>query len=174
MGISAKWAAAFAVATAFALSGCADPQEVSEIKAKVDEIQAAQKDIIAKLDGLGQGQKQILAKAPAAAAAPKAPQEDPNKVYDVPGGQLVREGSGQRAGHDRRVFGFPMSVLLTGSDVDRNRSSKPTRRTSASFTRTIRSPSTKKRCRLRKPPSRRASRESSSRCTTSCSRTIEH
>jgi protein-disulfide isomerase len=91
MGISAKRAAAFAVAIAFALSGCADPQEVSEIKAKVDEIQAAQKDILSKLDGLGQGQKQILAKAPAA-AAPRPPQEDPDKVYDIPVGNSYAKG----------------------------------------------------------------------------------
>jgi protein-disulfide isomerase len=90
MGISAKWAAAFAVATIVVASGCADPQEISEIKAKVDEIQAAQKDIVAKLEGLTKGQQQILAKAPA--AAPKAPQEDPNKVYTIPAGNSYAKG----------------------------------------------------------------------------------
>jgi protein-disulfide isomerase len=90
MGISAKWAAAFAVATMFVVSGCADPQEISEIKAKVDEIQASQKDIVAKLEGLSKGQQQILAKAPA--AAPKAPQEDPNKVYTIPAGNSYAKG----------------------------------------------------------------------------------
>jgi protein-disulfide isomerase len=90
MGISAKWAAAFAVATLVVASGCADPQEISEIKAKVDEIQAAQKDIVAKLEGLTKGQQQILAKAPA--AAPKAPQEDPNKVYTIPAGNSYAKG----------------------------------------------------------------------------------
>jgi protein-disulfide isomerase len=91
MGISAKWAAAVAVAIAFALSGCADPKEVSEIKAKVDEVQATQKDIIAKLDALSQGQKQILAKGPAA-AAPQPPQEDPNKVFNIPVGNSYAKG----------------------------------------------------------------------------------
>jgi protein-disulfide isomerase len=90
MGISAKWAAAFAVATVFVVGGCADPQEISEIKAKVDEIQASQKDIVAKLEGLSKGQQQILAKAPA--AAPKAPQEDPNKVYTIPAGNSYAKG----------------------------------------------------------------------------------
>ena len=90
MGISAKWAAAFAVATLVVASGCADPQEISEIKAKVDEIQASQKDIVAKLEGLTKGQQQILAKAPA--AAPKAPQEDPNKVYTIPAGNSYAKG----------------------------------------------------------------------------------
>jgi protein-disulfide isomerase len=90
MGISAKWAAAFAVAVAFAIGACADPQQISEIKAKVDEIQAQQKDIVAKLEGISQGQKQILAKAPAAAA--KQPQEDPNKVYNVPAGKSFGKG----------------------------------------------------------------------------------
>jgi len=90
MGISAKWAAALAVAVAFAIGACADPQQVSEIKAKVDEIQAQQKDIVAKLEGLSQGQKQLLAKAPA--AAPRQPQEDPNKVYNVPVGKSYAKG----------------------------------------------------------------------------------
>jgi protein-disulfide isomerase len=90
MGISAKRAAAFAVATLFVVSGCADPQEISEIKAKVDEIQASQKDIVAKLDGLGKGQQQILAKAPAAPQKP--PQEDPDKVYTIPVGKSYAKG----------------------------------------------------------------------------------
>ena len=96
MGISAKWAAAFAVAVAFAIGACADPQQISEIKAKVDEIQAQQKDIVAKLEGISQGQKQILAKAPAA-AAPKQPQEDPNKVYNVPAGKSFARGPANAA-----------------------------------------------------------------------------
>jgi protein-disulfide isomerase len=96
MGNSAKWAAAFAVAVAFAIGACADPQQISEIKAKVDEIQAQQKDIIAKLEGLSQGQKQILAKAPAA-AAPARPQEDPNKVYNVPIGKSFAMGPANAA-----------------------------------------------------------------------------
>lgn len=90
MGISARWAAAFAVATAFVIGGCADPQEISEIKAKVDELQASQKDIVAKLEGLSKGQQQILAKAPAAPQRP--PQEDPNKVYTIPAGNSYAKG----------------------------------------------------------------------------------
>jgi protein-disulfide isomerase len=66
------------------VAACVDPQEVSDIKGKVDEIQAQQKDIVARLDNLGKGQKQILAKAPARAQAPRRPTEDPNKVYDIP------------------------------------------------------------------------------------------
>jgi protein-disulfide isomerase len=90
MGISAKWAAAFAVAVSCAIGACADPQQISEIKAKVDEIQAQQKDVIAKLEALSQGQKQMLAKAPA--AAPRQPQEDPNKVYTIPPGKSFAKG----------------------------------------------------------------------------------
>ncbi len=90
MGISARWAAAFAVATVFAIGGCADPQEISEIKAKVDEIQASQKDIVAKLEGVSKVQQQILAKVPA--AAPRPPQEDPNKVYKIPAGNSYAMG----------------------------------------------------------------------------------
>ena len=65
------------------MAGCSDPQEVGDIKAKVEEIQAQQKDILAKLEGLKAGQKQIIARAPAA-ARPSRPTEDPNKVYKVP------------------------------------------------------------------------------------------
>ena len=85
------WVTALGAIVAISLAGCADPQEVGEIKAKVDEMQAAQKDIIAKLDGLSKGQKAILAKAPAA-AKPARPQEDPNKVYDVPIGDSYFKG----------------------------------------------------------------------------------
>ena len=85
------WVTALGAIVAISLAGCADPQEVSEIKAKVDEMQAAQKDIIAKLDGLSKGQKAILAKAPAA-AKPSRPAEDPNKVYDVPIGDSYFKG----------------------------------------------------------------------------------
>jgi protein-disulfide isomerase len=56
---------------------------VSEVKAKVDEVQAQQKDILAKLDTIEKGQKDILAKA-GTGAKPAAPQEDPNKVYTIP------------------------------------------------------------------------------------------
>jgi len=82
-----------AVAISLLVGGCADPQEVSEIKAKVEEIQAQQKDVLAKLDALGKGQKDILAKAPAAAApAPSRPQEDPNKVYSLTIGDSFAKG----------------------------------------------------------------------------------
>jgi protein-disulfide isomerase len=84
-----KKIALLAVAAVIAI-GCADPKEVSDIKAKVDEMQAQQKDILTKLDDLAKGQKQLLAKAPA--AAPSRPQEDPNKVYDIPIGKSYVEG----------------------------------------------------------------------------------
>jgi len=90
MGKRATWLAALAAVAVMSLSSCADPQEISDIKAKVDEIQAQQKDILAKLEGLGKGQKQILAKAPA--ARPSRPQEDPNKVYNVPVGNSFTKG----------------------------------------------------------------------------------
>jgi outer membrane murein-binding lipoprotein Lpp len=89
---TAKWAVAASAVVAFGLMGCADPQEVSDIKAKVDELQAQQKDILTKLDDLGKGQKQILAKAPAAAKPDRPQQEDPNKVYDVPVGKSFVKG----------------------------------------------------------------------------------
>ena len=71
MGKSSRWATGLVAVFAFYLTACSNPQEVGEIKAKVDEIQAQQKDILAKLDGLQKGQKTILAKAPAAAAKPR-------------------------------------------------------------------------------------------------------
>ena len=73
-------------------AGCADPSEVSDIKAQVEEMQAQQKDILAKLEGLKAGQKQIIARAPAA-ARPSRPTEDPNKVYDVPVGSSYSKGA---------------------------------------------------------------------------------
>jgi protein-disulfide isomerase len=68
---------------AVSFAACSDPQAVSEVKAKVDEVQAQQKDILAKLDTIEKGQKDILAKA-GTGAKPAAPQEDPNKVYTIP------------------------------------------------------------------------------------------
>ncbi len=82
---------ALAVMVSYA-AGCAGPQEVGDIKAKVEEIQAQQKDILAKLEGLKAGQKQIIARAPAA-ARPSRPSEDPNKVYDVPVGKSFSKGA---------------------------------------------------------------------------------
>ena len=93
MAKTSFWAVALAAAFAFSLTACTDPQEVGEIKAKVDEIQAQQKDIVTKLEGLAKGQKAILAKAPApAAAAQKKPQDDPNKVYKIEAGDSYFKG----------------------------------------------------------------------------------
>lgn len=93
MGKSSKWATSLVAVFAFYAAACTNPQEVSDIKAKVDEIQAQQKDILAKLDGLQKGQKNILAKAPAAPAAkPSRPQEDPNKVYKINVGNSYAKG----------------------------------------------------------------------------------
>ena len=90
MGKTVRWASLLAAALALSVGACADPQEVSDIKAKVEEIQAQQKDIAAKLEGLKAGQKQILAKAPAARPGP--PRPDPNKVYDIPVGDSFFKG----------------------------------------------------------------------------------
>lgn len=91
---SSRWATSLVAVFAFYLAACGNPQEVGEIKAKVDEIQAQQKDILAKLDALQTGQKTILAKAPAdaAAAKPQRPQEDPNKVYKIDVGDSYFKG----------------------------------------------------------------------------------
>ena len=79
---------------ALCVAACVDPQEVSDIKGKVDEIQAQQKDLIGKLDALSKGQKDILAKAsaPPAKAAPARPAEDPNKVYEITVGNSATKG----------------------------------------------------------------------------------
>ena len=92
MGKTVRWASLLAAALALSVGACADPQEVSDIKAKVEEIQAQQKDIAAKLEGLKAGQKQILAKAQAAPSRPSRPTEDPNKVYDIPVGDSFFKG----------------------------------------------------------------------------------
>ena len=92
MGKSSKWAASLVAVFAVYLAACGNPQETSEIKAKVDEIQAQQKDILAKLDGLQKGQKTILAKAPAAAAKPSKPKEDPNKIYKIDVADSIARG----------------------------------------------------------------------------------
>jgi protein-disulfide isomerase len=84
--------AAAAAVLAIALAGCSDPQAMGEMKTKIDEIQAQQKDILTKLDALDKQGKDILAKAPAAAARPAAPQEDPNKVYTIPAGESFAKG----------------------------------------------------------------------------------
>ncbi len=95
MGTNAKRASVLVAALAVVLTACVDPQEVSDMKAKIDEIQAQQKDVLKKLDSISKGQKQILAKAPA--AAPARPTEDPNKVYDVPIGKSFSKGPADAA-----------------------------------------------------------------------------
>jgi protein-disulfide isomerase len=86
-----RWAAPLAAVFALYVAACADPQEVSQIKEKVDVIGAQQKDVLSKLEALAKGQKDILAKAPAA-AAPSKPQEDPNKVYKIDVGDSYFKG----------------------------------------------------------------------------------
>ena len=65
------WAAAMAAVLAVSVGACANSQDVSEIKSKVNEIQAQQKDVLAKLEALKAGQKQLKVAAPARAARPK-------------------------------------------------------------------------------------------------------
>lgn len=87
----ARWAMPLVAVLAVSFTACSDPQAVSEVKAKVDEVQAQQKDILAKLDSIEKGQKDILAKTNAP-ARPTPPQEDPNKVYTVPLGDSFAKG----------------------------------------------------------------------------------
>ncbi|HYB98283.1 MAG TPA: hypothetical protein VEC57_04030 [Candidatus Limnocylindrales bacterium] len=76
---------------ALAVTACVDPQEVSDMRGKLDEVQAQQKDVLAKLDALAKGQKDILAKAGTAPAkAPDAP--DPNKRHNIPVGNSFTKG----------------------------------------------------------------------------------
>jgi len=82
MKSNVKWAVAVVAILSLTAAACADPQEISEIKSKLSEIQAQQKDILTKLDGLSAGQKQIAKAGPARPAAQR-PTEDPNKVYDL-------------------------------------------------------------------------------------------
>ena len=90
MGKRERWAAPLAAVFALYVAACADPQEVSQIKEKVDVIGAQQKDVLAKLEALAKGQKDILAKAPA--KAPSKPKEDPNKVYKIDVGDSYFKG----------------------------------------------------------------------------------
>ena len=92
MGKASRWGAPLVAVFAVYLTACANPQEVSEIKQKVGDIEAQQKDVLAKLDALAKGQKDILAKAPAPAAPAKPPQEDPNKVYKIEVGDSFFKG----------------------------------------------------------------------------------
>jgi protein-disulfide isomerase len=85
---------AMAFTLALFASACSDPQEISDIKSAIQEMQAQQKDLLDKVDKLGKGQKEILAKAaaPAPAAAPARPAEDPNKVYEITIGDSYSKG----------------------------------------------------------------------------------
>ena len=83
MKSNVKWAVAVVAILSLTAAACADPQEISEIKSKLSEIQAQQKDILTKLDGLSAGQKQLAKAGGAARPAAQRPTEDPNKVYDL-------------------------------------------------------------------------------------------
>jgi hypothetical protein len=92
-----KQKAMSAVASVLAvyLVACTDPQALQDMQGQMNEIQAQQKDLLVKMDELAKGQKEILAKAaaPAAAAKPAPPAEDPNKVWDIPVGNSFAKGS---------------------------------------------------------------------------------
>lgn len=93
MNITSKRAALAVAGLAFVASACVDAQEVTDIKTKIDEVQAQQKDFASKLDALAKGQKDILTKAAAAPAkAPARPAEDPNKVYKIEVGDSYFKG----------------------------------------------------------------------------------
>jgi protein-disulfide isomerase len=89
-----RWTVALLAVLAVGAMACVDPQEVADIKTKVTEMEAQQKDMVTKLDALAKGQKDILAKAAAApaAAAPARPAEDPNKVYEITVGNSAVRG----------------------------------------------------------------------------------
>ena len=88
---SAKAASAFAAVLSVYLAACVDPQEVSQMKSKVDEIQAQQKDVLTKLDEMAKVQKDTLAKV-GTAAKPAADAPDPNKRYDIQIGKSFTKG----------------------------------------------------------------------------------
>jgi len=84
---------ALAAASALALSACADPQQVSDIKATVDRMEAQQKDMATKIDDLTKGQKDLATKvASAPSARPAADAPDPNKRWDVAIGTSAATG----------------------------------------------------------------------------------
>jgi len=90
-----QWGLAAVAVLSLNLAACVDPQQVAEMKAKVDEVQAQQKDVLAKLDELARTQKEILAKsaaAPAAPAPPAAAAPDPNKRHEIPVGDSFFKG----------------------------------------------------------------------------------
>jgi protein-disulfide isomerase len=93
MGKTARWASPLAAVFAVYLVACADPKAMSDIKGKVDEIQAQQKDILAKLDTIDKGQKEMATKVASAARPAGPPAEDPNKVYDIPVGNSYVKGA---------------------------------------------------------------------------------
>ncbi|HYC56472.1 MAG TPA: hypothetical protein VEL28_16195 [Candidatus Binatia bacterium] len=74
------------------LTACVDPQEVSDMRSKLDEVQAQQKDVLTKLDALAKGQKDILAKAGTAPAAARPDAPDPNKRHTIPVGNSFSKG----------------------------------------------------------------------------------
>ena len=92
MRINARWASPLVAVFAVYLAACADPQAVGEIKGKIGEIQAQQKDILAKLDAIDKGQKEMATKVATAARPAGPPPEDPNKVYTVPIGSSFVKG----------------------------------------------------------------------------------
>jgi outer membrane murein-binding lipoprotein Lpp len=90
MRTTRRWAASLVAVFAVYAAACVNPQEVSDIKTKVDEMHAQQKDILTKLEAVSKSQQEILAKAPA--ARPAQPQEDPNKVYQIDVGDSYFKG----------------------------------------------------------------------------------
>src|SRR6185503_19498824 len=92
MGKTARWASPLAAVFDVYLVACADPKAMSDIKGKVDEIQAQQKDILAKLDAIDKGQKEMATKVASGPRPAGPPAEDPNKVYQVPIGNAYAKG----------------------------------------------------------------------------------
>ncbi len=80
---------ALVVAGALTVAACANPQDIADLKARMDEVQSQQKDILAKLDSLAKGQKQLLSQRGGAA---RRPTEDPNKVYKLTIGKSHTKG----------------------------------------------------------------------------------
>ncbi len=80
---------ALAVASALIFAACANPRDIADLKATMDEVQSQQKDILAKLDSLAKGQKQLVTQRGAAA---RRPAEDPNKVYKLTVGDSYMRG----------------------------------------------------------------------------------
>ena len=113
----ARWAMPLVAVLALTVAACGDPQAVSEVKAKVDEVQAQQKDILAKLDSIEKGQKDVLAKVQAGPARPAAPQEDPNKVYTIPPGNSFAKGPATAAVTIVEFSDFQCPFCAQGADL---------------------------------------------------------